>query len=287
MIQTDGIGTDACRQGRRGLLNMTVMALAAPLAAAVAMALATGVSGAAVAAESAADLMARVIARQQTSGFTMRARLIVQPADNSKPPVILQIRAIGKQDATSSRVLYQALWPDAVKGRAVIVERANRQPIGGFFFVPPDTMTPITSAHLTDAVLDSDLTVEDLAEQFQWWPNPVFAGQDKVRGQACRVVESRPPGWAQSSYPLLRSCVSESKVLILRVEKIDADGRVVKRFTVTRTARTETGVVAPRMIEIQNLAGGRTTTVDISRGERDIIVSSKEFTLARLKSLGR
>jgi len=257
------------------------------LAAVLVMTLATGVPATAAAPESAAELMARIVARQQTSGFTMRARLIIQPAGSGKPPVILQIRAIGRRDANRSRVLYQALWPDTVKGRAVIVERANEQPIGGFLFVPPDVMTPITSAHLTEAVLDSDLTVEDLAEQFQWWPKPVFAGQDNVRGQACRLVESRPPAWAQSSYRLVRSCVSESKLLILRIEKIDADGRVAKRFTVTKTARTETGVVAPRMIEIQNLAHGSATTVDISRGERDIAVSSREFTLARLKSLGR
>jgi hypothetical protein len=245
------------------------------------------VSDAVVVAESAADLMAKVIARQQTSGFTMRARLIIQPAGTGKPPVTMQIRAVGKQDAKGSRMLYQAIWPDEVKGRAVIVDRPNGQPIQGLFFTPPDTMTPITAAHLTEAVLDSDLTVEDLAEQFQWWPNPVFAGQDKVSGGACRLIESRPPVGAQSSYALVRSCVSESKLLIVRVEKIGADGRVVKRFVVTKTARAENGVITPRVLEVQHLARGSTTTIDVSRGERDIIVATAEFSLARLKSLGR
>ena len=257
------------------------------MAAAVVLALAIASSGAARTAESAADLMAKVVARQQTTGFTMRARLIIQPAGTGKPPVTLQIRAIGKQDANRGRVLYQALWPDAVKGRAVVVERTNVQPIQGFFFTPPDTMTPITPADLTEAVLDSDLTVEDLAEQFQFWPNPVFAGKDKVGGGDCRLVESRPPAGTRSSYQVVRSCVSVSKLLILRVEKIGADGRVVKRFTVKKTARAENGHITPRVLEIHNLERGSTTTVDISRGERDISVATAEFSLARLKSLGR
>ena len=255
------------------------------------MALAIGISGAAVAAtsaaESAASLMARVNAKQQTTGFTMRARLLIQPAGTGKAPVTIQIRAVGKQDAKSSRVLYQALWPDAVKGRAVIVERIGGKSIQGSVFTPPDTLAPLTSTHLTDAVLDSDLTVEDLAEEFPWWPNPVFAGQDKVSGGDCRLVESRPPAGVPSSYALIRSCVSESKLLIVRVEKINASGRVVKRFTVTRTARSLNDVVTPRTLEIQNLERGSTTTVDISRGDRDIIVGAVEFSLARLKSLGR
>lgn len=257
----------------------------------MALALAIGMSAAAVAAqspgESAADLMARVIATQLTSGFKMRARLIIQPAGTGKPPVTMQIRAIGKQDAKSTRMLYQAIWPDAVKGRAVIVERTSERSIQGLFFTPPDTMTPIMGAGLTDPVLDSDLTVEDLAEQFQWWPNPVFAGDDKVGGDACRLIESRPPAGTRSTYPLVRSCVSLSKRLIIRVEKIDASGRVVKRFTVTRTTRAPSGVITPRTLEVQNLARGSTTTVDISSGDRDIIVATADFSLARLKSLGR
>jgi hypothetical protein len=259
----------------------------AALAVALAIALGTGAPDAAVVVPSAAELMAKVVASQRTSGFTMRARLIMQSADAAKAPVIVQIRALGRRDPTGTRVLYQALWPDAVKGRAVVVERASRQPTGGFFFVPPDETTPITAARLTDAILDSDLTVEDLAEDFQQWPDPVYAGQDKVRGGSCRIVESRPPAGTPSSYPLVRSCVSESKLLLLRIEKMGAGGRVIKRFTVTKTALAESGAVSPRTIEIQNLARGSSTTIDVSRGERDIAVSAKEFTPARLRTLGK
>jgi hypothetical protein len=237
--------------------------------------------------DSAADLLARVVARQQTTGFTMRAKMTIQAAGTASQPVVVQIRALGKHDAKLTRTLYQALWPDALKGRAVIVDRIAGQPLQGSIFTPPDTASPITPAQLTEAVLGSDLTVEDLAAEFQWWPNPAFAGTAKVAGGACRVIESRPPAGVRSSYALVRSCVSESKLLVLRSEKIGPQGYVVKRITVTRTARDENGVVSPRTIEIQNVERGSTTTIDVTRGERDIVVANAEFSVSRLKTLGR
>jgi len=260
---------------------------AAILAGTLATALAVGAPGHAAVADTAADLLARVMARQQTSGFTMRARLIIQPAGAGRPAVTLQIRALGRQDTRGRRVLYQALWPDAVKGRAVVVDRVQGQPITGFFFEPPETMTPISPQRLTEPVLESDLTVEDLVDDFQWWPNPVFAGQGTVDGRACRLVESRPPAGAHSSYAVVRSCISESALLIVRVEKLGVNGRVVKRVTVTRTARAGNGVITPRALTIEDLTRGSTTTIDVSRGDRDIVVATAEFSPARLRSLGR
>jgi hypothetical protein len=238
------------------------------------------------AAESAADLMARVIARQQTTGFSMRATLTIRPA-GGKAPQTIQIRAIGQQSGNRTRMLYQALSPDDMKGRAAIVDRVVGQPIQGSLFTPPDSLTPIAAAQLTDPVLGSDMTFEDLAEAYQSWPTHTMIGSDTVEGNDCRVVESRPAPGTTSTYPLIRSCLSESKLLAVRVEQIGANGKVVKRFTLTRTARSPSGVVTARTLDVQNLERGSSSTIDITRGERDIIVASADFSLAKIKSLGR
>jgi len=235
---------------------------------------------------SAADLLAKAIRLQESRGFMMRARMVIQ-AKGAAQPLTIQIRALGKLDSRGSKVLYQALWPDAYKGRAVIVEKPDHDTTTGLFFEPPDKTTPITRANFTDPIFGSDMTVEDLAENFHWWPDPVFAGQDKVGNEPCRIIESRAPAGSPSSYAIVRTCVSEKKQLILRIEKIRADGKVAKRMTVTRSARAPDGIMAPRTMEVQNLERGSTTTIDVTRGERGIIIAAADFSLARLKSLGK
>jgi len=234
---------------------------------------------------SASDLLARVYAHQDTTGFNMRGRVEVK-AKNAPKPTVIQVRAVGKSDGRSSRILYQALWPDALKGRAVVVDRPDHHTTGGFFFTPPDVTTPITAARYGDAILGTDMTVEDLADDYLWWPNATFAGDDKVGKDACRIVESRPPAGITSTYALVRSCVSTTKLLVLRVEKIKADGTVAKRFTVKRTVRNG-DVITPRALQIDNLERGSVTTIDITSGDRGIVTATLDFSIAKLRTLGK
>jgi hypothetical protein len=236
-------------------------------------------------ADSAAELMAKVAAARRTRGFTMRARLIVESEWATTPVVVVQIRAVGRRDGDMSRVLYQALGPDALKGRAVVLEQPDRGAATGFLFAPPETVTAITRAELTERLFDSDLTVEDLADDHIRWPRSTLGAEDKVGSEACRIVESTPPKGAQSSYARVRSCVSTTKLLILRLENLRADGHVAKRVFVRRTARSKDGVVVPRTVEIEDIERGSKTTIEVSRGDRDVVVASTEFSVERLKRL--
>ena len=232
------------------------------------------------------ELLARVYAHQGTKGFNMRGRVEVKSKDAAKPSVI-QIRALGKSDGNSSRMLYQALWPDAIKGQAVVLDRPTHQTVDGFFFKPPDTTVPITPAQYGEAILGTDMTVEDLADEYLWWPNAAFAGDDKVGKDPCRAIESRPPAGAQTAYAMIRSCVSTSKLLTLRVEKLRADGKIAKRFTVKRSIRSSDFVVTARTLEIENVERGSVTTIDITSGDRGIVTATIDFSVAKLKSLGK
>ena len=237
-------------------------------------------------AQTAADLVATIVKAQQTRGFTMRARLVTSTAGAEKP-VVVQVRAIGRRDAAASRVLYQALWPSSLKGQAVYVQRDRSQGLTGFLFEPPDMVTPLTSERLSKPLFDSELGLDDLADEFWTWPNPVDLGEDKVEGQRCRVIEIRAPASAGSSYGFVRACISPARMLPMRIEKYRHDGRLARRFIVKKAMRGESGGWAPTRILVETPDGKRTTMIEVSRGERDVTISLAEFSIRKIKSLGK
>jgi hypothetical protein len=236
--------------------------------------------------QSAEELIAAVRAGQQTGGFTMRARFVTGTGREGEGTVI-QMRAVGRRDAATSRLLYQALWPAAVKGRAAYIQKDGRQAPGGFTFAPPDTVTPLTRELLSEPFLDTAMSLEDLTEEFWNWPDPAAAGQATVQSRPCTMIDLRPPAGVASSYTRIRSCVSPDRLLPLSIEKIGRDGRVARRFVVKKAIKGENGRWAPISITVEDLERNRTTTIEVSRGQREVTISLADFSIAKIKSLGR
>lgn len=238
--------------------------------------------------ETIQQLIARANAARETRGFSLRARLETTPA---RPDfeAVLQVRILGRQDAALSRVLYQVLWPAATKGRAVYVQFERGKPPTGFFFESPDRVTPLAEREMTADVFGTALSVDDLIDDFWQWPGPVDAGIRMVARQPCRLVEFRPPRAAGSrpGMELVTACISTDKAVPLAVEKYGAANRLSTRLTVEKTVKLEGGQWAPARFLVENLGRGCATRVEITRGERDRVVSLAEFSLQKIKSLGR
>ena len=163
-------------------LMVSALACLVPICAARAQAPLSG--------QSVEELIAAVRAGQQTGGFTMRARLVTGTGRAGEETVV-QVRAVGRRDPATSRLLYQGLWPAAVKGRAAYIQKDGQHAPGGFTFEPPDTVTPLTRTLLSEPFLDTAMSLEDLTEEFWSWPEPAAAGQATVEGRPC--TNDRPP----------------------------------------------------------------------------------------------
>jgi len=239
-------------------------------------------------AETIQQLIARANAARETRGFTLRARLETTPAGPGVEAV-LQVRILGRQDGPSSRVLYQVLWPAAAKGRAVSMQFERGKPPSGFFFEWPDRVVPLAERGVTADVFGTALSVDDLADDFWQWPGPVDAGTRTVARQPCRLIEFRPPREADARHAteLVTACVSTDKAVPLAVEKYGAGNRLSTRLTVEKTVKIEGGQWVPSRFLVENLARGCATRVEITRGEHDRVVSLAEFSLQKIKSLGR
>jgi hypothetical protein len=241
------------------------------------------VASAFAADQAADDLIGKMLASHATRGAVIRAKLSVEDS-SSAHRTAAQIRIRLRRDSNVTHLLYQVLWPESHKGEAVSLERTADGEISGFIYSPPEKVTTINASTLQNACLDSDLTVEDLAESFLLWPSQRITGEEMMGGELCKIIESRPPPGAKSAYTLVRSWISPEKLLPLRIDKTVGEERSTKRFIVQKTARFE-GVWVPVITVVQGTEKSRQTVLEISRGDRDVEISAKEFTLESIKGL--
>lgn len=78
----------------------------------------------------------------------------------------------------------------------------------------------------------TDLSYEDLAMRFLYWPKGMVEGEDKIKGQDCwqlRLVN--PTG--KGRYAQVRVWVHKKSQALMKVVGYDAKGRPLKRFQVT------------------------------------------------------
>ncbi len=228
------------------------------------------------------EFVRRVLETQNTVGAVIRGKLSVEDP-TSELAVAVQIRIRLRRDANVTRLLYQVLWPATRKGEALYLERSARGAITGFIFAPPDKTSPVNAASMARPYLESDLTVEDLAEDFLQWPAQKISGEETIGTDVCKILDSRPPAGAQSTYSLVRTWISAERLVPLRIEKF-RDGRPAKRFTVQKTTRHD-GTWVPVVTSVQSAGQSRETILELSRGERDVEIPLEEFALDRIRQL--
>ncbi len=239
---------------------------------------------AAWAAQYTADqLIARIMDAQKTSGFRTRARLIRTSAGTGAEEVT-QLLIKGRREGEAAEVLYQALWPPAVRGQALVVQRRPGHAAGGFFYEPPDSRRPLTAELLARPFFGSDLSVEDLVEEFWSWPSQRVAGREALEGRACYILESRPPAGAATAYSLVKSWIAPDLALPVRIEKYFRDGRVAKRFTAERLLKQAGGRWAAARVVVSPAGGHSRTVLEGTKSERDLLLPAEQFTLEGLKN---
>ncbi|MCX7824368.1 MAG: outer membrane lipoprotein-sorting protein [Verrucomicrobiae bacterium] len=233
----------------------------------------------------ATELIDKVINARKTTGFRIRAKLIVVQAGSGKRQT-RQLLIKGRRDGEATKILYQALWPDAYKGRALLVEKSADHKTTGFLFTPPDKVTPLTPEVMKQPFLESDLTLDDLAEDYWHWPLQKIVGQETVSGKSCQILESRPAGRPTAGYALVKTWICPDLALPLRVHLFDEGGQLVKRINVEKFFQQGTRWV-PATIMIEPEHGRSRTTLDGSKSERDLDIPVEDFALGKIKSLAK
>jgi len=246
--------------------------------------LSVSLAGSAVAespAMSARDLAASLSARQNGTSY-VRLRLDVkQPNDTAK--IALQIQIKHRRTTAANDLVYQVLWPKERKGEAVLLHKADGRPAAGSLFMPPNKLRSLDASQMNEALFGSDLSYEDVIENFFAWENQVIVGNEVVNRVNCVILDSRPGKGESSPYGSARSWIDAGRLVPLRVEKYLPSGELARRIETTRVATDDKGRFIPASLTVRGSRGDSVTNLEGSRIKHDVTYADREFTPEGLK----
>lgn len=85
---------------------------------------------------------------------------------------------------------------------------------------------------LVQPIAGTDLTYEDLALRFFYWPNPKFEGEENVGGQPCYKIRIDKPRGAAGRYEVVYVWVHRKFGAFMKIRGHDKNGGLVKEFQV-------------------------------------------------------
>jgi outer membrane lipoprotein-sorting protein len=237
-----------------------------------------GLTAVSFAADStASDLASKLSALRQDGSSYVRLKMDVKGAKSET----LQIQIKQRLTKNASEVVYQVLFPKDRKGESVLLKRSGRS-TSGSVFLPPNTVKSI--GDMKDSMFGSDLTYEDIIDNFYGWDQQTIVGTEAVDGVNCEVLESKPGKGDRSSYGSVKSWIDAKRLVPLRIEKYSGSGQLVRRIDTTRVV-ADAGHHIPANMAVTSAHQGSSTQIDGSRIKHDVNYTDADFTPEALKEV--
>lgn len=232
----------------------------------------------------ASDLAARLSASRQDGAAFVRLRLEMKPAGGGAKTT-LQLQVKERRTKSATELVYQVLWPKERKGEAVLLRKTTGRAPGGSYFTPPDRLRALDASQMKEPLFGSDLSYEDLTDDFFAWENQATVGTEVVNRVSCQILESKPGKGDHSSYAKVRSWVDTRRMVPLRVEKYSASGNLARRIESTRVATDDKHRHVPASLSIRGPREDSVTELDGSSIRHDVIFAERDFTAEGMKDL--
>ena len=224
------------------------------------------------------DLASRLSALRQDGASYVRLRMEIKGA--TKETLQLQIKE--RRTKNSSEVVYQVLYPKERKGESVLLRKTGNGPASGSVFVPPNTVRPIDD--LKEPLFGSDLSYEDVIDNFFAWDQQAIVGTEEVDGVKCPILESKPGKDERSIYGSVRSWIDVRRLVPLRVEKYASSGQLLRRIETTRVV-ADAGRHIPADLAVADARPDSSTLIDGSRIRHNVTYTDRDFTVDGLKEI--
>ena len=224
------------------------------------------------------ELASKLSAFRQNGDSYVRLRMEINGA--TKETLQLQIKE--RRKTNSSEVVYQVLYPKERKGESVLLRRIGNGRASGSVFVPPNIVRPIDD--LKQPLLGSDLSYEDVVDNFFAWDQQALVGTAEVDSVNCQVLESRPGKNDRSIYGSVRSWIDVRRMVPLRVEKYNGSGGVLRRIDTTRVTAAGDHKI-PAVLTVSGARGESSTLLKGSSFRDDVTYTDRDFTIEGLKEI--
>lgn len=237
-------------------------------------------------AELSAKELASALGKAAQDGESVaRVRFKIQPEAGGEAKV-LQLQIKSRRAPAASAAVYSILWPADRKNEAVLLKQARGAAASGVRFVPPDTETRIDAAAMSQPIFASDLAYQDVIENFFLWADQALAGREHLGKVDCVILDSKPGAGDVSPYGRVRSWIDVRRMVALRVEKFDKQGRPACRIDTTQVAKDDIGRNVPAAMTVRRTGSGSVTEVEGSNIRHDAKLSEADFTPQGLRAAG-
>jgi len=129
----------------------------------------------------------------------------------------------------------------------------------------------VSPARFDEKVRDSDISYEDLAMRFLYWPNAVMEDRQVLLMNKCWVIKVEAPSKNESQYSMVRLWVAENGDALLQAEAYGKDGKLARRFKVISGQSLGGGAWILKQMRIEQMTPGKGTDKTPSYLEIDAV----------------
>jgi outer membrane lipoprotein-sorting protein len=231
-------------------------------------------------AQDARALAAQLSANVQDGSSFVKLRMAVNsPSGKSSLNVWLKAR----RTAAASDIIYQVIFPKERKGEAFLLRKSGAA-ITGSVAAAAAAPVPLSAAKLKEGVFGSNISYEDIIDNFFAWDSQALVGTETIGRAECQILESKPGG-ARSSYGAVRSWIDVKKMVPLRVEKYSAGGQLVLRIDTKDTHKDDLGKWVTKELVISRAGQGSTTEIEGTEIKHGVNYTDADFTAEGMQKL--
>ncbi len=90
----------------------------------------------------------------------------------------------------------------------------------------------VSAARFDAPVRDTDISYEDLAMKFLYWPDPTVEGSQILLLRKCWIIRAEPPSKNDSQYGHVMLWIDKDSGALMQAEAFDRAGKFARRFKV-------------------------------------------------------
>jgi len=245
-----------------------------------ALALALSWTASVLAAQTATQIMEEVHRRAHADNFRYDGRITTRKANGSKDQKSWRCERLG--EAGSSKMMLRFLDPADIRGVALLVWNHSQKPSEMWLYTPALARTRrIAQQDRSSRFAGTDFSFEDFEESDTSSWDYSELQEEQQSGEACWRITARRSTTHPSQYDRQWIWVSKEKMTPLRVDKFRR-GKLARRLTM-HSLELRQGIWTPMRVEVVDLLGNSSTTLDLVDARYNQRMPESQFTLEATK----
>jgi hypothetical protein len=208
-----------------------------------------------------------------------RGRLVF--TSPGKAQTVFQISILRKSLPQGVRLLWSVTDPPAARLQILIETQADGERKIWLASGPGGKATLLPEKRWSERVLDSDLAITDLTNDFLAWPSQAVMRTEAFQGRSCYVLRSQSDSRGDGVYASVTAWINREGLLPLRVLKQLKGTAAEKEFLVLGTRKTS-GRLEAASVEIRTVGAATTTRLAFTAGSGNAKVKDSEVDPALL-----